>query len=221
MHLVLGNFEKAIALAEEANAVAKDPIYRDTSKLTVVSAALMSGDVELARSSVDYLRNCLDSGIQLPSPLFVDMGEAVVMMADGDLTGGLDLLEETIETAEATSRRWEWLFARYMKAVTLARMASGEVSGDWRTLIRNARLIPYLRKARTQAGAELASVRDDAHSAGFEMIVTYCDLEEAKLLMAKGQPDRARPLLERALAFSERNAETEGSTRIRVLLART
>ncbi len=221
MHLALGNFEKAVALGEKASAIAKDPIYRDTSQLMLVSAGVMSGDIELVRTGVAYLRDVLRSGIQLPSPLFVDMGEAVVMMADGDLVGGFDLLEETIAMAVATSRSWEWLFGRSIKAVTLARIASGEVSGGWKTLLRNPRFFPYLRKASSQAGSELAAVRDECHSAGFEVIAIYCDLEAAKLHLAMGQPDQARPLLERALVFSERSSETEGPARVRELLDQT
>jgi class 3 adenylate cyclase/tetratricopeptide (TPR) repeat protein len=220
MHLGLGNYARAIALAEQASTVAKDPIYRDTSKLTIVAVATMSGDVELARLTVDYFRDIIEAGIQMPSPLFVDLAEALVKMGDGDLSGGFEQLEETIETADTSSRYWESLFGRSMRAVTLARLATGEVRGDWKTLLRNPRFISNQRRARTRAGSELSTVRADARSAGYEVIANFCDLEEAKLLLAEGEPDLARTLLERSLAFSKRSAETEGPGRVEELLAR-
>jgi class 3 adenylate cyclase/tetratricopeptide (TPR) repeat protein len=221
MHVGLGNYETGIALAQEASTVAKDPIYRDTSQLTVVAAAMLSGDVELARRAVAHLRGTLDTGIQLPAPLYVDLGEAFVMMADGDPTGGMELLEKTIELARATSRDWEWLFGRGLRAVTLARLATGEITGDWKTLMRNPRFLSYMRKARKHAGSELSSLRDDARSAGFEVLANICDLEEAKLFLAQGQQEEARPLLERALVFADRSAEREGPARVEELLAQT
>jgi class 3 adenylate cyclase/tetratricopeptide (TPR) repeat protein len=221
MHLGLGNYEKGVALSEEGIMIAKDPIYRDTAKLTVISAAMLSGDLELARRGVLQLREVLGEGIQVPSPLFVDMVEAILMMDDGELTAGMSVLEETIDNANGWSREWEWLFGRLMRAITLARIASGEASADWLTRLRNPRFIKYVTKARSDAIEELSSVRDDAKARGFDAVANMCDVEEAKLLIARGEPDQARPLLQRALSFSARSDETEGPQRVQELLAQT
>lgn len=219
MHLSLGNFEKAHSLAEEASSIAKDPIYRDTAKLTTIAAATLGGDFERARAGVDYLRRALDSGIQLPAPLFVDLAEATVMMNDGDLTNGMALLESTIQRAEESGRNWERLYGRCIRAVNMARTASGETKGDVKVLLRNPRFLSFSRKAGKQAEPELAAVRETAHATGLEVIVNVCDIEQAKLLVSRGRPDEARPLLERSLAFSDRSAEREGPGRIEELLA--
>jgi tetratricopeptide (TPR) repeat protein len=221
MHVGLGNYERGVALAEEASNVAKDPIYRDTAKLSVIAATSLTGDLELLRETVAYLREVLDSGIQMPTPLFVEMGEALIMMGDGDLSDGMASLERTIETARDSSRNWEWLFGRGIRAVTMARIATGEVKGDLGTLLRNPRFMAQLRKLRRNAGPELSSLRDDAHSSDFEVVANICDMEEAKLFLARGEPERARPLLERARSFAERSAEREGPARVDGLLART
>lgn len=164
MHLGLGNFERAIALAEEASATAKDPMYRDTAKSTLVCAASLLGDLETARAAVAYLRQIVDSGVQLPSPFFIDVGDALVMTGSGDLSDGMALLETTMELAAETSRYWEWLFGRTIEAVFLARIASGELSVNVKTLVRNPRFLPYVRRARSSAEQELSAVREDAYA---------------------------------------------------------
>jgi class 3 adenylate cyclase len=221
MHLTLGNYRKATALAEEASATAKDPMYRDTAKLTAIGAATLSGDFETARACVAHLHAVTASGIQLPAPIFADIGESLVMLTDGELSGGMALLEKSIELAEHTSRGWEWLYGRSVKAVVMARIASGEMTGDLKSLLRNPRFVSHLRKARSTAGSELSALRDDALARGLDMIANICDVEQAKLLLSRGEATEARQLLERSLAFSDRSDETEGADRVKELLART
>lgn len=64
-------------------------------------------------------------------------------------------------------------------------------------------------------------IRDDARAAGIEVVANVCDLELAKLLIARGQPERARPLLEKARQIADQTLEKEGVRRIDALLART
>jgi predicted ATPase/class 3 adenylate cyclase len=216
----LGNYERAIALAREASTTAKDPMYRDTAKLTLILTAVLSGDLERARVAIAELRAAVESGIQLPSPLFVDIGEASVMMGDGRLSEGMALLERTIEVASKASRVWEWMTARSVKAIVLARIASGEMTGDLKTLLRNPRFVSYLRRARSGAGPDLSAIREEAHARALEVTANICDIEQAKLLLSQGESDQARVLLERSLAFSDRSKEKEGADRVRELLAR-
>ena len=221
MHLTLGNYQRATALAGEASSTAKDPMYRDTAQLTAIGAATLSGDFETARASVAHLRAVTASGIQLPAPIFADFGESLVMLTDGELSEGMALLEKSIELAADTSRGWEWIYGRSVKAVVMARIASGEMTGDFKSLLRNPRFVSYLRKARMNAGSELSALRDDALARGLDMIANICDVEQAKLLMSRGENTEARLLLERSLAFSDRSQESEGANRVRELLART
>ncbi|HEU4319745.1 MAG TPA: adenylate/guanylate cyclase domain-containing protein [Acidimicrobiia bacterium] len=218
MHVGLGNYQRGIELGIQASEIAKDPMYRDTSRLTVVAAASLSGDVDLARRTAGYLRSAQAAGVQLPTPLFVDLGEALVKMGDGDIAGGVVLLEQTIETSERTSRLWEWFFGRTIKTVTLARISTGEVRADLKALARNPRLMS-VRRASRNAGPALSALRADARAAGMEVIANICDIEEAKLHMARGESTPAQVLLERARTFVDRSDETEGLHRVEALLA--
>lgn len=219
VHLTLGNYAKAIALAEEASTIAKDPIYRDTSHLTIVAGASIAGDIDRTRQAVEYLRAVQEAGIQLPAPLFVDLGDALVTMADGDLAAGTELLQRTIATASDSSRNWEWLYGRAIQSMMVARVATGEIQVDLGR-VRPRRLGSQLRKAAKQVESDLSRVRDDARAAGLEVVANVCDLELAKLLIAQGQPERARPLLEKARQNADQTAEKEGVQRVDDLLAR-
>ncbi len=221
LQVSLGNYGRSMSLAEEASSTAKDPMYRDTAKLTLIAAASLAGDLETVRAAVTYLRDIVATGVQLPSPLFVDIGEAFVVMGDGDLIEGMALLERSIEVASEASRGWEWLYGRSVKTVFLARLASGEFGGDWKTMLRNPRLAALMRRAKSSAGHELAALRDDAHARGFEMIAGICDVEEAKLLLSQGKPDQARLLLQRSLDLFAQTTDSEGSRVVVELLART
>ena len=89
------------------------------------------------------------------------------------------------------------------------------------TLLRHPGAIAHVRKAGRQAEMELSAIRDDAQALGYEVIANVCDVEQAKLFISKGRLEEARPLLERALVFSERSSEREGADRIRGLLTGT
>ena len=171
------------------------------------------------RDAITYLRGVLDSGVQLPSPLIVEHGEAMLMMIDGDLSGGMERLDRAIALEAESSRIWEWLWGRTTKAIVQTGIATGEIKGDIMTLLRHPGAITHVRKAARQADLELSAIRDDALALGFEVIANFCDVEQAKLFISKGRLEEARPLLERALVFSERSSEREGADRIRGLLS--
>jgi tetratricopeptide (TPR) repeat protein len=218
-HVGLGNYERAGLLAQQAFEIAKDPIYRDTSQLTVLAAASLTGDIDRVRDAVTYLRGVLDTGVQLPAPLIIEHGEAMLMMGDGDLSGGMARLDRAIALEVESSRIWEWLWGRAMKAIVQARIATGEIKGDLIALLRHPGAIAHVRKAGRQAEMELSAIRDDAQALGYEVFASVCDVEQAKLYISKGRLEEARPLLERALVFSDRSSVTEGADRIRGLLA--
>ena len=218
MHVALGNHAAGVALADEASAIAKDPIYRDTARLSTIASASLSGDLELARESVAYLGGMIEEGINLPAPFFLDIGRVMVRIADGELSEGLSDLDRVIELAGENSRIWEWLFGRAIKATFYSRVATGEIQGDMKTLLRNPRLITLLRGASKRAEAELKSLRADGMAHGFGVIGHLVDVEEAKLLAARGDREQARRLLQRAREFASQSDELESVEHIDALL---
>ena len=69
------------------------------------------------------------------------------MLTDGELSGGWhSWRSRSSGRGTDTSRGWEWLYGRSVKAVVMARIASGEMTGDFKSLLRNPRFVSYLRK---------------------------------------------------------------------------
>jgi class 3 adenylate cyclase len=216
MHMVLGNHYRAIDLADQASRIAKDPIYRDTAQLTVVASASFLGDRAKAQQAIGHLRNALGGGIQLPAPLFVELGEAMARLTRGDLTAGIARLQEVSEQALAASRRWEWIWGRAYGVVALARIATGETKGDLVNLARNPGFIRYLRRSRKESRPALERLIADARDLGFDTHLLQIEL--AKVLLHEADAGAARPLLDDALAFAGQSPESEGPDRIRGIM---
>jgi hypothetical protein len=175
--------------------------------------------MDKVRDAITYLRGVLDTGVQLPPTLIAAHGEAVLMMVDGDLGGGMETLDRLNALASESGRLWEWLWGRITKAIVYTRIATGEFKRNLMTLLRHPGAITHVRNAGRLADLELSAIRDDALDLGFGAFVNVCDVEQAKLYISKGRPEEARPLLERALVFSDRSSDREGADRIRALLA--
>ncbi len=221
LETTLGNYSLAIELAEKASSTAKDPIYRDTVHLNAAAAATLAGDGPRARQAVDYLLQAVETGIELPAPLFVKLADASAMMTEGQLTVGIEQLFQTRDEAKQTSRNWEWLFAEFYIAATFARMVTGEATATLGHLARNPRFIPYLRQARKEALPRLQATLDSAIQLGFNGMTQLVEVEMAKLLIHTGDKAEARRLLDSALAVVSEFGEGESTDRIRALLATT
>ncbi|MGB7859701.1 MAG: adenylate/guanylate cyclase domain-containing protein [Acidimicrobiia bacterium] len=221
MEVALGNYANAIALAEKSHSIAKDPIYRDTALLTVVAAAGIINNSPLAREAVDALKKAGESGIQLPAPLFVNLGDAVARMSEGELSAGMEQLYDTRSEAKRLARLWEWLFGGTYIAVILARIASGDTTGDLKTLLKNPRFIAQARRARKEALPTLLAMRKEIDTYGFGAATYIVDVELAKLYLSNGEKELARGVLQPLLEIDSPSAETEGADRVRALLAQT
>ena len=221
LETILGNYSSAIELADKASSTAKDPIYRDTAHLNAAAAATLAGDGARARKAVDYLLHAVETGIELPSPLFVKLADASALMSEGELTVGIEQLFDTRDEAKQMSRNWEWLFAELFIAATFARIVTGEATSSLRHLVRNLRFIPYLRRAKREALPRLEATLDSAIQLGSNGLSHLVEVEMAKLLIHTGDTVEARRLLESALRSIDPYGGGEGTDRIRGLLDQT
>jgi hypothetical protein len=106
---LLLRLEEGMALTREAHSIAKDPIYAETANLTRSAAATMAGESEAARAAVDEPMGAVESGVDLPAPLFVGLADGVAMMSEGQLAAGMDRLLEIRADAQRMDRVWEKL----------------------------------------------------------------------------------------------------------------
>jgi len=210
--------ETGIEMSRRAHAIAKDPIYSDTANLTRSAAATLAGDTEEARAAVDALVASVESGVDLPSPLFVGLADAVATMSEGRLTVGMDRLLEIRDDAEHKGRLWESLFGDIYIAAIYSRIVTGEATRDLKGLLRNPRFLKYVNRARKEAEPRLRALLRAADETGFRGVLPMVEWELAKLLIHKGKTDEARTLLESCLAVVGKPGNSEGTERVKALL---
>jgi class 3 adenylate cyclase len=209
----------AIAAGREAHDIAKDPIYSDTANLSVAAAATLAADTDVAIETVAELRRAMQSGVELPAPLFVSISEGVVRMSEGELTAGIEQLFAARDEAQQASRMWEHLFAEFFIGAIFARMVTGEATRDLKRLARNPGFLRYVRRAKKEAAPRLRAALDEAHELGFAGVAPMIECELAKLLIHNGDKSEARQLLNSALAAVGGDETSEGTERVRELIA--
>jgi class 3 adenylate cyclase/tetratricopeptide (TPR) repeat protein len=221
LETMLGNYQAGIDLAGKAASTAKDPIYRDTAYLGLSAAGALAGDLVVVVQAAAHLRQVIAEGTDLTAPVFATLANGTSMMAEGHLTESIELLIRARDEAKAASRVWEWLYADIYIGVTFARIATGEVSADLRTLARNPRFLPHLRRAGKEANTHLREALEESRRLEFYGVAHAVEVELAKLLLHNGEKDEARQLLQSALEFVSPCGDGEGKKRIEELLDRT
>lgn len=219
-NILIGNYRDSIGYGRRAAAIAKDPIYRDTAYLALSAAGTLAGDDETVLEADRHITAAVERDINLTTPLFVSSSRAAALAIRGRLTEGIEMLLDTSERAVRASRAWEGIFAEFFIGITYARIITGELRADLKTLARNPGFIPYLRRARKQAEPRLRDTLEKVQDVGYMGAAHLIEVELAKLLIHRGEVGEARQLLESALGYTSRYGEGEGTTRIRNLLSR-
>lgn len=218
---VLGNYRSAIEHYEKATSIAKDPIYRDTAHLGLGAAGAVAGDIDVVRRAAHHLQDAMAAGIDLTAPVFAMLADAQTRLYEGRLSEGIEELFRIRDEARRASRIWEWTFAELSIASTYARIVTGEAAADLKTLARNPRFIPHLRRARKEARSRLEWLLEEITRRGFNGVTQMGRVELAKLLIHEGEKTEARRHLESALETLAPHGEGEGTERVRELLNRT
>lgn len=218
---VFGDYEEAIELAKRASSTAKDPIYRDTAMITVAAAATLGGHEEAAYEAVAFLRDAQERGTEMPSPLFVSVADAMTKLWNGELTQGMDQLNEAHELARRNSRIWEMLYTELNRAGVLARIATGEATANLKTLASNPRFLSHALRARKDPAGPLREAIDAGLRHGFGGAVVIGLVDLAKVLIHTGETTEAREILDSVLEKIECLGEGEARDRVLGLLALT
>jgi hypothetical protein len=114
---------------------------------------------------------------------------------------------------------WEHLFAEFFIGAIFARMVTGEATRDLKRLARNPGFLRYVRRAKKEAAPRLRAALDEAHELGFAGVAPMIECELAKLLIHNGDKSEARQLLNSALAAVGGDETSEGTERVRELIA--
>jgi tetratricopeptide (TPR) repeat protein len=213
------SYDTAIQIAHKASEIAIDPIYAETVNLNWAVAAVLAADDAEARLAVQTINRSLAKGISLPAPLFVRLVDGVAMLGEGDLTPGMNEIFAVEAEAEAASRVWEQLTAWLIVGVVYVRIATRDRSSGWKDLSKNPGFVKYLRRARKETRQRLQEAATRCEADGFNGLIPLITYHHAIYLIHKGDLDGARVHLETCRDLLENVGITEGTERVRALLA--
>ena len=214
-----GDVARAIKDAERARDAAVDPFYKSFIEPFVGLFLASAGQYAASKAVTDSgLRFTEDRGI-FSLTLQHRLSEALVLLGEGELSRGMDQLEEI--KREAHELDWGWLHtvARLNEAVVYARIASGEAKTSIGAMARNLSfVIGRARGASRTAREALASLSEDL-SPDLESLRFIIEFEFAKLLIKRKERDEARRHVQKAIAFLQPLGDSVGMRNARALLA--
>jgi class 3 adenylate cyclase len=202
---------------DRAIEIAIDPVYSESARMVRAMAAAAAGEPEVLAEHVAENRRQYESGVRLVMPMYRGLLEALDNLSGADPIGAFEYLLRASDEARSYGREIEAVFSEFFTAIALGRVVSREAGGDWRTLVRNPRLLKYGRLARREAVPRFeALLETGAHGlTGFLPLLRY---EYAKVLNAQGETARAKQQLDEASDQVGRLGDTEGLRRINGLL---
>lgn len=182
-----------------AVAAATDPIYRDMARLMAVHGLVAAGQTEEARVVHDDLvESCTALGLD-GLVLAAASAHGVIRILDGDLTEGMDELEDAIDRAGLAGSEFLASLGRLYRASVRSRSVTREVVVPIRTIVRNPRFVArHAIPARRSAADDLESLIGDLATQGGPGLRWLASVELAKVLLARGDRDGADRVLARA-----------------------
>ena len=211
------SWDSARSYGDQACAVATDPVYLESARSSWGMTAATIGDNELLSSLVSDLDAALETGVRLIIPFAIDLLRAINELSGPEPAQAFEKLLGIEEEALAYDRRLEALYIAVFTGIVFARVTTGEAQADWRTLVRNPRVLRYVRQAKRESRPRLEALLERLGSewAGFAPMVHF---ELAKLLIHQRDKQAAAQHLRTALELIEPLGETEGSKRVQDLL---
>jgi class 3 adenylate cyclase len=213
------SFQTAIDISHKSKEIATDPIYSETVKVSWASAAALAGDTAEARKAIEDLRRSLATGVRLPLPFMVRLVEGFAMLGEGELSKGMDELIATGRDATSVSREWEALEAELFICVAFTRISTRSAASGLKDLARNPGFVKYVRQARKETGQRLVDVITRCEAEGALGLIPIFRYHYAIYLLHGGDTATARRQLEDCMAELESVGVTEGTERVRSLLA--
>jgi hypothetical protein len=213
------SYRAAIDIAHRANAIATDPIYSESVKLSWATGAALAEDSVEARRAMEDLRRSAATGNASPAPFFARLVEGLAMLGDAELSKGMDALLSTERDAGAASREWEALNAQLFICVAFTRIAIRSAASGLKDLARNPGFVKYVRRANKDTGQMLSDMIARSEAEGALGLLPISRYHYAIYLLHVGDANSARQQLEECMTELESVGITEGTERVRSLLA--
>ena len=222
IHQFTGDSDRAgveHALAREA---APDPMYRAVADMALGGYLANAGKFEAARELVEAALLFAEEQGHTGFVLVQRGAKAILMMAEGHLTQGMDDLEAIQRELKELGSLGFATATRMNVATIYARIATGEGmagGGKLGTIMRNPGFaLGRARRASQTAYDEFADLSANLPP-DLEGLRFNIEFEFAKLLIKRKERDEARKHIEKAIAFLQPMGDCQGMRNARALLA--
>ena len=214
-----GDVGRGVTEAERGRDIAPDPIYRGFVEQYLARFLVDAGELGAAKEVIEpALRFAEERGLVVLS-LPHRLSKALLLLAEGDLTRGMNQLEAIKREALGGQSHYYQTFVSATEAAVYARIATGEAKGSIGAVVRNPGFaIGRARRASQTARNALSALSENLQPEleGFRFLIEF---EFAKLLVKRKELDEARKHIEKAIAFLQPLGESVGMRDVRALLA--
>jgi tetratricopeptide (TPR) repeat protein len=222
IHQSTGDGERARAELQLAHDTAPDPVYTATADTNLGGNLANTGEYADARRIIEPALQVAEERGHTFFAMIQRANRAVLLLRDGELARGMDQLEAAKREAAASGSAFmEKQFTLGM-ATIYARMTTGEgmaSGGKLGTIMRNPGFVLGRARRASQTARETLMHLSETLPADLEGFRFNIEVELAKLLLKRKEPDEARKHIEKAIEFLRPLGDTAGMRDARALLA--
>jgi predicted ATPase/class 3 adenylate cyclase len=218
-----GDSERALAEAYRARDATVDPFYKAIAEIFLPGYLFAVGNIEAAKAVVEPALKFNEEHGFIGGLLGQRMNQAVIMVAQGGPTRGLEQLQDVKQEVIERGATGMELFTRQGEALIYSQIATGGASGSIGStigiMVRNPRFVLGKGRRASDIARELfnnlsENLTPDQQGSRFGI-----EFEFAKLLIKRKEWDEARKHLERAIAFLQPIGDCAGMRDAQALLA--
>ena len=203
-HSAAGDFISAIEYAQKAVHFALEPMLLVGSKTVLGMSLVANGQYVKAENVLKEAEIIADnSGYEYanePNRLF----SGVVMVTKGNLSLGINRMEEVVQTILKKESRWRYAFFNHVLGQVYLQMVQGEGEKSISFIAKNIGfLIKTIPFAHRKAEGHLIKAIETAKEIGAKSILGQASLDMGRLRQAKGRTDEARKYMSEAIRLFE------------------
>jgi tetratricopeptide (TPR) repeat protein len=218
-----GDSARAVEEAQAARDATVDPFYKAIAEIFLPGYLFAVGNIEAAKAVVEPALKFNEEHGFIGGLLGQRMNQAVIMVAQGEPTKGLEQLQDVRQEVIERGAAGMELFTRQGEALIYSQIATGGASGSIGStlgiMVRNPRFVLGKGRRASDTARELfnylsQNLTSDQQSSRFGI-----EFEFAKLLIKRKEREEARKHLEKAIAFLQPIGDCVGMRDAKALLA--
>jgi hypothetical protein len=223
MAAATGDSERAVAEAEQARDATIDPFYKAIVEVFLPGYLFGAGSIEAAKLVVEPALKFDEEHGFIGGLLGQRMNQAVIMVAQGEPTKGLQQLQDLRQEFSGLGVRGLEFYARMSEAHIYAQIAIGGASGSIGStlgiMVRNPGFVLGKGRRASDIAREILSDLSDNLSPDQQSSRFGVEFELAKLLIKRKEWDEARKHIDKGIAFLQPIGDCQGMRDLRALLA--